>query len=612
MSVSATEGTGRAEVNPVALPAFPVLEYLGTCIGGVFVSFKFICRVGALVVTGLAVASTAVAQGFNLERLPNVPQASDGFATSRLLGLGQGRWGLSVVADYANDPLVVRYYTPRENELSLVEHYLAAHVAFSASVTDNLLLFAGVDVPFFIDGDSDPRLRDYVTFSNGGGIGDAWLGGKVAFVGEKESDPFALGAQASVTLPLSRVDSDQAYRGEDTITATPQLIAELRLPYARITGNAGVLFRGETPTPAVTLGHDFRYAVAVGMPVHPRVEILAEAFGSSPLTDFADRHGVDFEWLLGPKFNTETGLFAGAAFGTGITSGIGSPNYRALISLGYHAPESKPPPPPPAPLVVEPRDDCPGEDEDMDGFEDEDGCPDPDNDGDGIPDQADTCPNQPEDFDQFEDEDGCPEEGAPPTDSDGDGLMDPDDACPNQPEDFDQFEDEDGCPDPDNDGDGIPDEEDQCPREPGKAEDNGCPKSVRVSESAIQITQQIQFATGQDTILEASFALMHELVSVLQARSEIQRVRVEGHTDSRGADAMNMQLSKRRASSVRRWLVENGVAPERLEAWGCGESSPIASNDSADGRAENRRVVFHILDPKPASLELPSSCEPAD
>ncbi len=576
-------------------------------------SFKFLCRVSALILTGLVATSTALAQGFNLERLPNVPQASDAFATSRLLGLGQGRWGLSAVADYANDPLVVRYYAPQERELALVEHYLALHIALSASVTDHVLFFAGVDAPFFIDGDSDPRVRDYVTFSNGGGIGDAWLGAKVAFLGQKESDPFALGMQANLTLPLSRADSDQAYRGEETVTGTPQLIAEVRLPHLRITGNAGVLFRKETPTPAVTLGHDFRYAVAVGLPVHPRVELLAEAFGSSPISDFADRDGVDFEWLFGPKFNTELGLFAGAAFGTGITSGIGSPNYRAVIALGYQAPERKPPPPPPPPpLVVKPRDDCPGEDEDMDGFQDADGCPDPDNDGDGIPDHADSCPNDPEDFDQFEDEDGCPEEGSSPVDSDGDGLLDPDDACPDQPEDFDQFEDEDGCPDPDNDGDGVPDEEDQCPREPGKPEDKGCPKSVRVSESAIQITQQIQFATGQDTILEASFPLMHELVSVLQARPEILRVRVEGHTDSRGADAMNLQLSKRRASSVRRWLVQNGVSPERLQAWGCGESSPIASNDTADGRATNRRVVFHILEPKPATLELPTTCEPAD
>jgi len=185
---------------------------------------------------------------------------------------------------------------------------------------------------------------------------------------------------------------------------------------------------------------------------------------------------------------------------------------------------------------VGPRDDlCPGQDEDLDGFEDEDGCPDPDNDGDGIhdeddacplvaedadgrldddgcpesegpaapaaqgpdgdgdgvPDATDRCPHEPENADGRRDHDGCPESPelpAPPNwadalvatgDRDGDGVHDLVDLCPEDPEDPDRFDDADGCPDPDNDGDGIADRVDRCPLEAespnGTYDGDGCP-----------------------------------------------------------------------------------------------------------------------------------------
>jgi outer membrane protein OmpA-like peptidoglycan-associated protein len=67
---------------------------------------------------------------------------------------------------------------------------------------------------------------------------------------------------------------------------------------------------------------------------------------------------------------------------------------------------------------------------------------------------------------------------------------------------------------------------------------------------------------------------------------------VEGHTDSTGADAYNQALSERRANSVLRYLVDAGVPASRLSAQGFGESQPVADNDTAEGRAQNRRVVL--------------------
>jgi len=247
--------------------------------------------------------------------------------------------------------------------------------------------------------------------------------------------------------------------------------------------------------------------------------------------------------------------------------------------------------------ILDEPDQCPDEAEDQDGFEDEDGCPDPDNDGDGILDEPDHCPDEAEDMNGVDDEDGCPE-----IDTDGDGLLDPVDQSIHEPEDADGFEDEDGCPDPDNDGDGILDEPDQCPLEPetrnGHQDEDGCPDEalVEVTCERIVIHQQVFFVTNSDQIRDVSFELLDAVAAVFVARPDITKVRVEGHTDSRGGDRHNMELSERRAASVRRYLEAHGVEGSRLESHGYGETRPIESNRTAAGRAQNRRVEFVILE----------------
>ena len=247
--------------------------------------------------------------------------------------------------------------------------------------------------------------------------------------------------------------------------------------------------------------------------------------------------------------------------------------------------------------ILDESDECPNEAEDVDGFEDENGCPDPDNDQDGILDEPDQCPLDPEDMNGVEDEDGCPE-----VDSDGDGLLDPRDRCPREPEDMDQFEDEDGCPDPDNDGDGILDEPDQCPNEPetmnGNEDEDGCPDEslVTVTCDRIGIADKVYFRTNSDEIMEVSHTLLNQVAGVLTSRPDIKRVRIEGHTDSRGNDNHNMDLSRRRAASVRTYLLARGIDAARLESEGYGETRPVDSNRTSAGRAANRRVDFVILE----------------
>ena len=181
----------------------------------------------------------------------------------------------------------------------------------------------------------------------------------------------------------------------------------------------------------------------------------------------------------------------------------------------------------------------------------------------------------PEDRDNFEDSDGVPD-----PDNDRDQILDATDQCPNEPEDVDTFEDQNGCPDPDNDRDTVLDVNDQCPLAPGRPEDNGCPRAVRLDTETGQIfiLQLVEFATNRDVILERSFPVLEEVRAVIEANPQLTRLRVEGHTDDRGRDAANMDLSRRRAGSVMRWLVEHGIAADRLEAWGCGELHPAETN----------------------------------
>jgi OOP family OmpA-OmpF porin len=220
-----------------------------------------------------------------------------------------------------------------------------------------------------------------------------------------------------------------------------------------------------------------------------------------------------------------------------------------------------------------------------------------DSDGDGIPDVRDRCPKVAEDMDGFQDEDGCPD-----TDNDEDGIPDAYDRCPNESEDHDGYEDEDGCPDTDNDHDGVMDKEDRCPNQPGPSdgEGRGCP--ITKSYGRLSITRQrieprppVAFAEGKATINRHSFALLGEVADVLRTRPAM-RIRIEGHTDSRGNPAENKRLSRARAEAVRSHLVNRGIAAERLVAEGFGSEQPIETNKTQAGREKNQRVEFVILE----------------
>ncbi|MCB9676132.1 MAG: OmpA family protein [Alphaproteobacteria bacterium] len=120
------------------------------------------------------------------------------------------------------------------------------------------------------------------------------------------------------------------------------------------------------------------------------------------------------------------------------------------------------------------------------------------------------------------------------------------------------------------------------------------PTKVRVEKEAIVILEKVYFDTGKATIQERSFELLDEVASVILA-NEIAKVEVQGHTDDQGPDASNLKLSQDRADAVRTYLLGKGVQEGVLEAKGYGETTPVADNKTKDGRSQNRRVEFKIL-----------------
>jgi outer membrane protein OmpA-like peptidoglycan-associated protein len=245
--------------------------------------------------------------------------------------------------------------------------------------------------------------------------------------------------------------------------------------------------------------------------------------------------------------------------------------------------------------ILDPDDECPDDPEDFDGWEDENGCPEEqDVDGDDIPDSRDQCILEPEDRDGYLDNDGCPE-----PDNDLDAILDASDNCANDPEDMDGYRDDDGCPDRDNDADSILDVEDDCPNEPGPEANRGCPRvyqDVQITRTAIRITQTIHFDFNRATIRSVSFPILNTVAQVMRDYPDIT-IEVGGHTDSRGGDAFNLRLSDERANAVRQYLIEQGIAANRMTAQGYGETRPIESNRTSAGRAANRRVEFVRTDP---------------
>jgi outer membrane protein OmpA-like peptidoglycan-associated protein len=516
---------------------------------------------------------------------------------------------LQLVGHYADDPVELKRRGDPSTVVRLVDEQFKLDVGLGVGLFDRFELGLVLPVVVYQSGEA----TDFLPQPNAIDLAEARANVRWQIL---EANGFGLGTQGTVYLPTS---SQAPYQSSGDVSALAALIADYRSggAYAwSVAANVGWSFVPQSPEGFVRT--DDRLDVRLGAEVEvlpDTLSVLAIGFGRWEVLAEATR-SVSASYLGGARWRWgNTGLSTTLAAGGAAAGGYGTPDVRVVASLGY------------SPTtqntsqagvsggactstdnqigcadgdndrdgIANGADSCPNEPEDFDGFDDTDGCPDADNDGDGTADFDDACPN----------EAGTPETaGCPFVDEDNDGIDASVDQCPDAAEDFDEFEDTDGCPDPDNDRDGIPDVNDACPQVPesinGVDDEDGCPdegnSSVRLRDDRIEILEQVYFDTARASIKRRSHSVLEQVAAVLEANPDIRILRIQGHTDARGDERANLELSQQRAVSVKEFLIERGIDPRRLSARGYGESHPIADNESRKGRAENRRVEFQIIE----------------
>ncbi len=314
------------------------------------------------------------------------------------------------------------------------------------------------------------------------------------------------------------------------------------------------------------------------MPESPLVPYIAGGLGGITLdpdhhssdTDFLLNYGIGLKYFLNDSLALRGDLRHIYAFGDPENNFV----YSAGLTYSFGG-QGKAPVHVAQPLdgdgdgVMDADDQCPGTPPGV--AVDSTGCP-LDTDGDGVYDSFDRCPGTPQGAPV--DASGCP------LDTDGDGVYDYQDQCPATAAGVPV--DKKGCP-KDSDSDGVYDHLDKCPDTPAGllVDKKGCP---------ISMTLAIEFDVNKSDIKPAHHAELAKGAAFIKKYSD-RKILIAGHTDSTGSAAYNQDLSRRRAESVRNYLIEKfGIDGSRLHARGFGETAPIASNNTAEGRQRNRRV----------------------
>jgi outer membrane protein OmpA-like peptidoglycan-associated protein len=366
-------------------------------------------------------------------------------------------------------------------------------------------------------------------------LGDLRRTAKVAIPGlrrKAEGKGFGFAPTLQIAFPTGVVD---AFTSDGAVTFTPGFILDYRFGNAVLIAlNGGVWVRPDGQFEGLKLGPMASFGIASEVPIVRRwgLTVLGEVFGNVSMTTLPMQpRQVPAELLLGVRWYSSKGFVLTVGAGGGCDCAFGAPSLRVFTELVW----------------------IPGKTREyaaIERFKRPPSNPDPD--GDGVIGDKDKCPN-----------DYGPVENA-------------------------------GCPDRDKDKDGIVDRDDKCPDDAGApGRTDGCPLA-RIVGNKIVILEPVHFATDQDIVLPESFPVLTAVAETMRTHPELKQVLVEGHCDIRWTDPHNMDLSKRRAASVMRFLLANGIEPERLHSEGYGWHRPIAPNDTDWGMALNRRVEFTI------------------
>ncbi len=569
---------------------------------------------GSLAVMGAVLlhAGSAAAQQrtFHLDRLEIPGGPDDGLAVFRPVTNQRPILFGQLALGYSLRPLKTNTVTTNKDirnasnaggRSSVIQDQFTIYGNLGFQLFDRLTLALAFPVTPIQDGGNPIRPTATVTGSgtatttnvnpNGPAVGDMRVDARAVLV-RSENRKHALGLGLSLFLPMG---TSTNMGGDSQTTGMVMFTAETQAGPIVLVANTGIHFRPERtindPVRGDGLGvaTEWRWAFGGFIPIQDgKYRVGLNLFGQTGLASTSivgdtifttPNTSLEFNIEGRMRFGHAGRFWAGFGAGRGIVMGYGATDLRVVGMLGAYVPlldiEV------PSPQVEKKLKVTKGL---------------PDRDGDGIPDENDACPDEPEDHQGNDPNDGCPM----PPDRDGDGIPDTKDACPDKPGPANNDPAQNGCPDEDLDKDGIPNAEDACPKEPGQSSTapgkNGCPSFIKMDAGQIRILQQVHFATGKAQILPDSFPMLQEIVNVLKVNPNIKRMSIEGHTDNRGAAAMNKKLSQDRAESVMAWLVQHGIEQPRLEAHGYGMEKPIDNNSTDAGRAANRRVEFKIVE----------------
>ena len=491
-------------------------------------------------------------QGFPVERLRistnrrgliDVEEAS----VAPHLTLDAGLW-----LGYARNPLLVYRLGDNARLGPLVESRLGAELVASVGLYDRFEV--GVDLPVTLYQGRPGNIPEalvpgtLLTSLSTTGSGDLRLLGKWQLLHQRDHG-VNLALMPALTLPSGGA---RAYFGDAGPVFAPEVLLSWRRDRIRAGANLGVALRRRSQLLNAIIGSEltghagagYRFQAEDGTggpPLELDASLSMSVSAARPFQSSNEVH-LELRGMAAYDLRSSIQVFGGA--GLGLARGWGTPDWRLFAGVRYGKALPAPPPAPVQVAVAEPAD----------------------RDHDGIIDSKDACPDQPETKNGYQDDDGCPDEPPSP-------------------------------PDPDRDGDGVPDRVDNCPDEPGPASNQGCVEKqlVQITRERLEILEKVFFKVDKAIIERRSYPVLENVVAVLKAHPELN-VLVEGHTDSRGKPDYNQQLSEKRAASVVKFLVDRGVARERLKAQGFGPARPVAGNDTLEGREKNRRVVFTVLD----------------
>jgi outer membrane protein OmpA-like peptidoglycan-associated protein len=576
-------------------------------------------RTGATVLLTLALfssARTAHAQGFALDRFDPSERGSEWFANESLDFRSQNKFrpAAGIVFEGQYRPLAI-YNTDGSVNTEVVRHVVTIHPGASIVLWERARFGVSIPVALYQDG-TDGTLNG-ITYGkprNSPSLGDLRLTLDGRIYG-KYDGPLRVAAGVRLYAPTGNRGD---YQSDENVRFEPRLMAagDVKGKSASVgfvySATIGLMYRDDSQPPFAgsKLGTEMHFAASAGIKAADnRLVIGPEIFGSTVVTEGSEafsKRSTPLEIMLGAHYTVPTkagDIRFGAGAGTGLTRGFGAPLVRYMAMLEWMmrekidrdgdgifddddacpdepgipelqgCPRRELPPPPPKPVVVPPPSD---------------------RDGDGIIDTEDACPDKPGVKDPDPKKNGCP------PDKDGDGIPDADDACPDKPGVPSADKRFNGCP-PDIDGDGILNEQDACFDVPGKPDPdpkkNGCPTAAIVG-GVIKVTDQVKFKTASSEILPGkdSEDVLQAVLKILKDHAEIKKLRIEGHTDNKGTAEYNKTLSGARAASVVNWLVGHGIAKDRLTSQGFGMDNPIDTNDTEEGRRNNRRVEFHIVE----------------